>query len=81
MEHTVALSVGDTYHLGAGKDRIIYAGMPTDDVFSIVERKWAFVYRGYAWNLFFPKGRSEIRVDGVNLLVESVDPDRIVLRV
>lgn len=80
MEHTVALSVGDHYHLGTGKDRIIYAGMPTTDVYSIVERKWAFVYQGYAWNLFFPKSRREIRIDGVNLIVESVDSERIVLR-
>ena len=81
MEHSVALSVGDHYHLASGKDRIVYAGMPSDDVFSIVEQRKAFVYQGYAWNLFFQKGRTEIRIDGVNLVVESVDPDRIVLRV
>ena len=81
MNSTVVLSVGDSYHLGVGKDRIVYAGMPSDRTYSIVVKKWEFVYRGYAWNLFFPKEQSEIRIDGINLLVEKVDPQQIVLRV
>jgi hypothetical protein len=80
MEGTIVLSVGDGHHLGAGKDRIRYAGMPSEKVFSIVVKKWEFVYRGYAWNLFFPKNQREIRIDGVNLIVESVTPEQIVLR-
>jgi len=80
MDSTVVLSVGDSYHLGLGKDRIVYAGMPSDKTYSIVLKKWEFVYRGYAWNLFFPKEQSEIRIDGINLLVEEVSPQRIVLR-
>ena len=81
MEHTVVLSVGDSYHLSQGKDRIVYAGMPSDKVYSIVQKRWQFVYQGYAWNLFFPKEQSDIRIDGVNLLVEKVSPEQIVLRV
>ncbi len=81
MNSTVVLSVGDSYHLGTGKDRIVYAGMPSDKVYSIVQKKWEFFYRGYSWNLFFPREQSEIRVDGINLLVEKVDPQQIVLRV
>ncbi len=80
MERLVVLSVGDTHHLGLGKDRIIYAGMPSEGVYSIVVLKWEFVYRGYAWNLFFPKEQNKIRIDGVNILVESVTPDEIRLR-
>jgi len=80
VDNTIVLSVGDGYHLGTGKDRIAYAGMPSDKVFSIVVRKWEFVYRGFAWNLFFPKGQREVRIDGVNLIVESVNPEQIVLR-
>lgn len=80
MERTIALSVGDDYHLGTGKHRIVYAGMPSEDVFSIAVRRWAFVYQGYAWNLFFPKDSREIRIDGINLIVESVGADKIVLR-
>ena len=81
MNNSVVLSVGDTYHLRLGKDRIVYAGMPNDDVFSLVQMKWEFLYRGYSWNLYFPKGKSTIRIDGVNILVDSVSPEEIRLRV
>ncbi len=81
MNSTVVLSVGDSYHLGTGKDHIIYGGMPSDKIFSIVRMKWEFFYRGYAWNQFYPKGQGEIRVDGINLLVEKVDDQQIVLRI
>jgi hypothetical protein len=39
MGNSVVLSVGDTYHLKSGKDLIIYAGMPSETVYSIVQRK------------------------------------------
>ena len=80
MESSVVLLVGDSHHIRFGKDRIIYAGMPSEKVFSIAQMKWEFFYRGYAWNLFFPVGQSKIRIDGVNILVESVTPDEIRLR-
>ncbi|MFC1952001.1 hypothetical protein ACFLYI_03035 [Chloroflexota bacterium] len=81
MNNSVVLSVGDRYQLRFGKDRIVYAGMPSENVFSIVQMKWEFMYRGYSWNLYFPKGQSTIRIDGVNIQVESVTPDEIRLRV
>jgi len=81
MNNSVVLSVGDTYRLRLGKDRIVYAGMPNDDVFSFVQMKWEFLYRGYSWNLYFPKGKNMIRIDGVNILVESVSPEEIRIRV
>ncbi|MFC2049645.1 hypothetical protein ACFLTN_00460 [Chloroflexota bacterium] len=80
MDNSVVLSVGDTYHLKSGKDRIIYAGMSSEAVYSIVQRKTQ-VYWGWAWNLYYPKKKSEITIDGVNILVESVTPDEIRLRV
>ena len=80
MNNSVVLSVGETFHLRRGKDRIIYAGMPSDDVYSIAQMK-SNGYQGYAWNLFYPKRKSEINIDGVNLLVENVTPDEIRLRV
>jgi len=80
VENTVVLSVGDGYHLRIGKDRIVYAGMVSDKVFSIAVRRWPFIYQGYAWNLFFPKGQRSIRIDGVNLVVESVTPEQIEFR-
>ncbi|MFC2001964.1 hypothetical protein ACFLUZ_05650 [Chloroflexota bacterium] len=81
MDNTIVLSVGDSHHIRLGKDRIVYAGMPSEKVFSIVQMKWEFCYRGYAWNLFFPVGQSKIRIDGINMLVESVTPDEIRLKV
>jgi len=81
MNNSVVLSVGDKYKLGLGKDRIVYAGMPSERMFSIVQMKWEFLYRGYSWNLFFPVGQTTIRIDGVNILVDSVTPEEIRLRV
>ena len=84
MDNLISLSVGDTYHLRSGKDHIIYAGMPSDRVYSIAQRKRKFVpYAawGYAWNLFFPKEQSSIRIDDVNIMVENVTPSEIRLRV
>lgn len=81
---TVVLTVGEVHHLKSGKDRIVYAGMPSDKVFSIAQRKRNFVpYAawGYAWNLFFPKEQTELVIDGVRLVVESVSPQEIRLRV
>ena len=46
MDNSVVLSVGDTFHLKLGKDRIVYAGMPNENVFSFVQTKWEFFYRG-----------------------------------
>jgi len=81
MDRSVVLSVGDKYRLGLGKDRIVYAGMPSEKVFSIVQMKWEFLYQGYSWNLFFPIEQSKIRIEGVNILVENVTPEEIRLRV
>jgi len=74
MDKAVLLSVGETYHLKTGKDRVIYAGMPSENVYSIAQQ-------GFAWNLFFPKTKSELTIDGVNILVENVTPDEIRMRV
>ena len=81
MNNSVVLSVGDAYHLRLGRDRIVYAGMTNENVFSIVQMKWEFLYRGYSWNLYFPKGQDKIRIDGVNIMVENVNPNEIRLRV
>ena len=77
MDNSVILSVGDTLHLRFGKDRIYYAGMPSEKVFSIVQNKKRGLYMGFAWNLYFPRGQSRIRIDGVNIQVESVTPEEI----
>ena len=84
MDNLITLSVGDEYHLRSGKDNIVYAGMPSEKVYSIVQRKRKFVpYAawGYAWNLYYPKEKSSIRIDGVNIQVENVTPQEIRIRV
>lgn len=77
---SVVLSVGQEFHLKRGKDRIVYAGMPSGDVYSIVQRK-AYGNQGYSWNLYFPKNRREIILDGVEVHIERVTPDELQLSV
>ena len=36
MSNSLVLSLGDVHHLRLGKDRIVYAGMPSENIFSIV---------------------------------------------
>jgi hypothetical protein len=84
MNNSVVLLVGDSFHLRKGKDRITYAGMPSEAVFSIVQRKreaLPYGWSGQAWNLFFPKTQSTVRIDEVNVLVENVTPQEIRLRI
>jgi hypothetical protein len=84
MSPSVVLSVGDVYHLGRGRDHIVYSGMPSREVFSITQRKREFLPIGYnaqAWNLFFPKEQNRIRIDGVNIMVDGVTPEEIRLRI
>lgn len=76
----MVLSVGQEYHLKRGKDRITYAGMPSEEVYSIVQRKTSG-YQGYSWNLYFPRRKRDIIIDGVSLQVENVTPDEISFRV
>jgi len=81
MDRSVVLSVGDGLSLGLFKGHIVYAGMPSDGVYSIVQRKQSFPYMGFAWNLFYPSGKSELTIDGVRIYVENATPDEIRLRI
>lgn len=84
MSRSVTLSVGEAWHLGSGRDRIVYAGMPSEGVYSIVQIRRKFMpyaVWGYAWNLFFPKGQKSMLIDGVNITVESVSPTEVRLQV
>ena len=80
MLEPITLSVGQIHHLMRGKDHIVYAGMVSENVFSVVQRK-ATGYQGYSWNLYFPKRQQNIVIDGVNISVEDVTPQEIRLRV
>jgi hypothetical protein len=77
---SVVLSIGEDFHLKLGKDHIAYAGMPSEEVYSIAQKKGSG-YQGFAWNLYYPKRKRDITIDGVRLYVERVTPDEIELRV
>ena len=69
-----------TTALKSFKDHIGYAGMPSENVYSIVQMKNVGDNDALAWNLFFPKSKTEIVIDKVNILVENVTTDVIQLR-
>ena len=76
---TETLPVGGSYHLKSGKDWIVYAGLVNEDVYSLVQMK-ARGYQGYAWNLYFPRRRQDITVDGVPLYVARADAGALEFR-
>ena len=80
MDDLITLSIGEEFHLKRGKDRIIYAGMPSENVYSIIQRK-STGYEGYSWNLFYLIKQQDITIDKVNIFVESVTPNEIRLRI
>ena len=63
MGDLVILSVGEDFHLMRGKDHIIYAGMPSEDVYSIVQRTVSG-HSAQAWNLFYPRKQQDVAIDG-----------------
>jgi len=77
MDNSALLSVGETYHLKRGKDRIMYAGMPSENVYSIVQKKEGFPYQGFAWNLFYPMKKSDLTIDGIDIAIRSLTPIRV----
>ncbi len=77
---SVVLAIGEDFHLKLGKDHITFAGMPSEEVYSIAQKK-GNGYQGFAWNLFYPKRMRDITIDGVRLWVERVTPEEIELRV
>ena len=81
MADSITLTVGETTALKTFKDHIAYAGMPSENVYSIVQMKNVGAKDALAWNLFFPKSKAEIVIDKVNILVENVTADVIKLRV
>jgi hypothetical protein len=80
MRDAITLQVGQMHHLRRGKDNIIYAGMISEDIFSIVQRK-EYGYQGYSWNLYFPRRQQDIVIDGVDITVENVNHQEIRFRV
>jgi hypothetical protein len=77
---TTVLAVGEDFHLKRGKDRIIYAGMLSEDVYSIIQMK-SSGYQGYAWHLYYPRRKRDITIDGVPVYVERISAEEIEIRV
>ena len=49
MEEATVLAVGESCHLRMEKDWIMYAGMPSEDVYSVVRRKKTSGYQIFTW--------------------------------
>ena len=81
MLEPITLSVGQSYQLRRRKDHIIYAGMPSDEAYSIVQLKNYAMSNAMSWNLFFSKRQSNITIDKVSIDVERVTSEEISLRV
>ena len=81
MLGTVTLSIGQVFHLRRVTDRIVYAGMLSEDTYSIVQIKDALVNNPVAWNLFFSKKQRNITIDTVKINVENVSPEEITISV
>ena len=80
MDRANILAVGESFHLKRGKDWIVCAGMPSEDVYSIVHRKTSG-YQRFAWNLYYSRRKTDIKIDGVDIVVESVSPEEIMFRI
>jgi hypothetical protein len=80
MEGATVLAIGESYHLKMGKDWIVYAVMSSEDVYSIVQKKTSG-YHGFAWNLYYSRRKTDIKIDGVDIIVESVSPEEIMFRI
>ena len=80
MDRSIVLGVGESFHLKRGKDWIVYAGMPSEYVYSIVQRKTSG-YQGFSWNLYYSRRKTDINIDRVDVMVDSVSSDEIMFRI
>jgi hypothetical protein len=76
----VSLYAGDDCRVpGLLQGRIAYAGMPSPEAFSLVNRR--DIGPNYACNLFRAVDARDITVAGVKVHIESVSPDKITIQV
>ena len=59
MDRLLVLSVGDSTHLGFGKGRIYYAGMPSEKAYSIVQKRWNSRIRDLLGICSIPKSKAK----------------------
>lgn len=80
MGDVIVLSVGEDYRVaGLLQGSITYAGMPNDNVYSVVHKKE--IGGHYAYNLFYPRCVRKFAIVGVNFFVEDVTPQEIAFRI
>ncbi len=77
------LRIGESVRIKRGfmtKISLVYAGMPSDGVFSLAVTTTAG-HMGMGYNLFFPVDRRQLEVAGVPIMVQAVSPAGLQLTV
>ena len=78
----ITLAIGETTKIKVGfvnTVTIIYGGMPSKDVFSIVIQTGSG-YQGYSYNLYYPKDAKTIKVGKESFSIINVTSEQITLR-
>ena len=81
--HSVNLKIGDSVRVKRGLMSVIslvYAGMPNENVFSLVVTTTAG-HMGMGYNLYFPASERHIEIAGNSVSVQSVSSTSIQLAV
>lgn len=60
MDRSVALSIGDSYHLRTGKDHIVYADMPSEKYILLCKEKGDFRTRDLLGICSSPKSKVKL---------------------
>jgi hypothetical protein len=75
------LKIGDSIRIKRGlmtAISLVYAGMPNENVFSLVVTTTAG-HVGMGYNVYFPASQRQIEIGGVSVSVDSVSPTSIQL--
>ncbi len=79
--HVKNLKIGDAIRVKRGlmtAISLVYAGMPNENVFSLVVSTTAG-HMGMGYNLYFPASQRQLEVGGTSVSVDSVSPTSIQL--
>ena len=82
IANNITLAIGETTRIKLGfvnTVTLIYSGMPSKDVFSIVIQTGSG-YQGYSYNLYYPKDTKTIKVGKESFSIINVTPERITFR-
>ncbi|MBN2130461.1 MAG: hypothetical protein JW741_13245 [Sedimentisphaerales bacterium] len=79
--HVENVKIGDSIRVKRGFMTVIslvYAGMPSENVFSLVVTTTAG-HMGMGYNLYFPASQRQLEIAGVSVSVQSVSPTSVQL--